>query len=93
MGMFSGIPKGLSLCALLLQFKMLVVLACLPVAAPVETCLGKELETEVVVVNLVGEVPVAVAVSFLNLSIFYFESITLELTALKPTNGIRAVNI
>ncbi len=42
---------------------MLIVLARVPVATPLETCLGEELETEVIVVNLVGEVPVTVAVS------------------------------
>ena len=41
---------------------MLVVLARGPVAAPVEASGGEEAEAEVIVVNLVGEVPRAVAV-------------------------------
>ena len=43
---------------------MLVVLAGGPVTAPLETGLGEELEAEVVVGDLVGEVPRAVAVRF-----------------------------
>ena len=41
---------------------MLVVLAGGPVIAPLEACLGEELEAEVVVGNLIGEVPRTVAI-------------------------------
>lgn len=41
---------------------MLVVLARCPVAAPLEACLNEKLEAEVVVGDLVGEVPRAVTV-------------------------------
>ena len=41
---------------------MLEVLACRPVAAPFESCLGEEAEAEVTVVYLVWEVPRTVAV-------------------------------
>ena len=40
---------------------MLIVLAVGPVAAPLEASLGEETETEILMVNLVGEVPIAVA--------------------------------
>ena len=43
---------------------MLIVLAGGPVTAPFETSLGEELEAEVLVGDLVGEVPRAVAVGF-----------------------------
>ena len=43
---------------------MLVVLAGGPIAAPLEAGLSEELEAEVVVGDLVGEVPRAVAVRF-----------------------------
>ena len=48
--------------SLFYKFKMLVVLTRGPVTAPIEACLGEELEAEVVVVNLVGEVPVAITI-------------------------------
>ena len=41
---------------------MLVVLTRSPVTAPLEACLSKETEAEVFVVNLIGEVPRAVAI-------------------------------
>lgn len=47
---------------LLDDLEVLVVLAVVPVASPVEACLGEEAVAEVVVVDLVGEVPGAVAV-------------------------------
>ena len=48
--------------SLLDNLKMLVVLAGGPVATPLEACLGEKLEAEVIVGDLVGEVPRAVAV-------------------------------
>ena len=44
------------------EFKVLIIFPCFPIAAPIEAGLGKEFEAEVVVVNLVGEVPRAVTV-------------------------------
>ena len=41
---------------------MLIVLTRGPVATPLETSLNEELEAEIVVVYLVGEVPVAIAI-------------------------------
>ena len=41
---------------------MLIVLTCSPVTAPLEASLSKETETEVFVINLIGEIPGAVAI-------------------------------
>ena len=41
---------------------MLKVLAGSPVASPLEACFGEEYEAEIVMVNLVGEIPCAVAI-------------------------------
>ena len=49
---------------LFFPLKMLVVLAGVPVAAPLEAGLSEELVAEVVVGDLVGEVPRSVAVRF-----------------------------
>ena len=54
----------LAIDALFNPLKMLIVLAVGPVAAPLEAGLGEELEAEVVVGDLVGEVPRTVAVGF-----------------------------
>ena len=43
---------------------MLVILRVIPVTAPLEAGLGKEFETEVVVIDLVGEVPVTITIGF-----------------------------
>ena len=41
---------------------MLIVLTRSPVTAPLETCLSKETEAEVFVINLIGKVPRTVAI-------------------------------
>ena len=50
--------------SLFYKFKMLIVFTCGPVAAPFESGLGEEAKAEVVMINLVGEIPVAVTIDF-----------------------------
>ncbi len=50
--------------SVLYKFKMLIVFTCGPVAAPFESSLVEEAKAEVVMINLVGEIPVAVTIDF-----------------------------
>lgn len=59
----SCLPEQDWLCVRLLDdLKVLVVLTRGPVATPLEACFGEQFEAEILVVNLIREVPRAVAV-------------------------------
>ena len=61
---FAKISVSRYVLLLLYQLEMLEVLACGPVATPLEASFGEEAETEVLMINFVGEVPCTVAIFF-----------------------------